>query len=135
MWSLVESSGVQPTTLSLNRNLACRNRMTKRISIIPKIIEKSSQILPKSIQNYPKITKNRFKNARWPKLEAQSGLKSILEAKNRPKRTVLRAKWSILEAQVSPKSRPRPEKIDVKIGHVFGIVFSRARTWFWKDFW
>ena len=134
MWSLVESSGVQPTTLSFNRNLACRNRMTKRIPVIPRIIEKSSpnpsKIHPKSSKNHQKP----FQKYRWPKLEAQSGLKSILEAKKWPKRTVLRAKWSILEAQVSPKSRPRPEKIDVKIRHVFGIVFLRVRTWFWKDF-
>ena len=39
---------------------------------------------------------------------------------------------SKLEAQDLPKSRPKPEKIDVKKQHVFGIEFLRVRTSFWE---
>ena len=42
---------------------------------------------------------------------------------------------SKLEAQEAPKSSPKPEKIDVKKQHVFGIDFERVRTSFWKGFW
>ena len=40
-----------------------------------------------------------------------------------------------LEAQEAPKSRPKPEKNDVKKQHVFGIDLKRGRTSFWKGFW
>ena len=40
-----------------------------------------------------------------------------------------------LEAQDPPKSKPKPEKNDVKKQHVFGIDFGRVRTSFWKGFW
>ena len=36
--------------------------------------------------------------------------------------------------QDPPKSKPRPEKIDVEKPNVFSIDFGRVRTWFWKDF-
>ena len=39
-----------------------------------------------------------------------------------------------LEAQDPPKSRPKPEKIDVEKQHVFGIDFGRVRMSFWKGF-
>ena len=39
-----------------------------------------------------------------------------------------------LEAQEAPKSRPKPEKGDVKKPHVFGIDFGRVWTPFWKGF-
>ena len=39
-----------------------------------------------------------------------------------------------LEAQDVPKSRPKPEKNDVKKHHVFGIDFGRVRTSFRKGF-
>ena len=39
---------------------------------------------------------------------------------------------SKLEGQEAPKSRPKPEKIDVKKQHVFGIEFLRVRTSFWE---
>ena len=42
---------------------------------------------------------------------------------------------SNLEAQEAPKSRPKPEKIDVKNQHVFGIDFGRVWASFWKVFW
>ena len=42
---------------------------------------------------------------------------------------------SKLEAQEAPKSRPEPQKIDVKKQHVFGIDFFIVRTSFWKGFW
>ena len=42
---------------------------------------------------------------------------------------------SKLEAQDLPKSRPKPEKIDVKKRHVFGIDLGRVRTSFFKGFW
>ena len=41
----------------------------------------------------------------------------------------------ILEAQEAPKSRPKPQKIDVKKQYIFGIDFGRVRTSFWKGFW
>ena len=41
---------------------------------------------------------------------------------------------SILEAQDLPKSRLKPQKIDVKKQYVFGIDFSRVQTSFCKDF-
>ena len=41
---------------------------------------------------------------------------------------------SKLEAQDPPKSRPKPEKIDVEKQHVFGIDFGRVRTSFRKGF-
>ena len=41
---------------------------------------------------------------------------------------------SNLEAQEAPKSRPKPEKIDVEKQHVFGIDFVRVRTSFFKGF-
>ena len=37
-----------------------------------------------------------------------------------------------LEAQDPPKSRPKPEKIDVEKQHIFGIDFGRVRTSFWE---
>ncbi len=40
-----------------------------------------------------------------------------------------------LEAQKAPKSRPKPEKIDVKKQPVFGIDFGMVRTSIWKGFW
>ena len=42
---------------------------------------------------------------------------------------------SKLEAQEAPKSRPEPQKIDVKKQHVFDIDFFIVRTSFWKGFW
>ena len=39
-----------------------------------------------------------------------------------------------LEAQGAPKSRPKPEKIDVKKQHIFGIDFGRVRISFRKGF-
>ena len=39
-----------------------------------------------------------------------------------------------LEAPEAPKSRPKPQKIDVENQHVFGIDFRRVRTSFWKGF-
>ena len=39
-----------------------------------------------------------------------------------------------LEAQDPPKSRPKPEKIDVERQHIFGIDFGRVRTSFWNGF-
>ena len=42
---------------------------------------------------------------------------------------------SKLEAQDPPKSRPKPEKIDVEKQHIFGIDFGRVRTSFWNGFW
>ena len=41
---------------------------------------------------------------------------------------------SKLEAQEAPKSRPEPQKIDVKKQHVFGIDFGWVWTSFWKGF-
>ena len=41
---------------------------------------------------------------------------------------------SKLEAQEAPKSRPKPEKIDVEKQHVFGIDFYMVRPPFSKDF-
>ena len=35
----------------------------------------------------------------------------------------------------APKSRPRPEKIDVEKLHVFSIGFGGVRTLFWQCFW
>ena len=40
-----------------------------------------------------------------------------------------------LEGQETPKSRPKPEKIDVKKQHIFSIDFFMARTSFWEVFW
>ena len=42
---------------------------------------------------------------------------------------------SILEAQEAPKSRPKPEKIDVEKRCIFSIDFGRVGTSFWKGFW
>ena len=42
---------------------------------------------------------------------------------------------SKLEAQEAPKSRPEPQKIDVKKQHVFDIDFGRVQASFWKGFW
>ena len=39
-----------------------------------------------------------------------------------------------LEAQEAPKSRPKPEKIDVEKPHVFGIDFFTVRASFWAGF-
>ena len=39
-----------------------------------------------------------------------------------------------LEAQDLPKSRPKPEKIDVKKQHVFGIDFYRVQAPVSEDF-
>ena len=39
-----------------------------------------------------------------------------------------------LEAQDPPKSRPKPEKIDVKKQHVLGVDFGRVPASFWKGF-
>ena len=41
---------------------------------------------------------------------------------------------SNMEAPDPLKSRPKPEKIDVKKQHVFAIDFKRVRTSFWKNF-
>ena len=41
---------------------------------------------------------------------------------------------SNLEDPDLPKLRPKPEKIDVKKQHVFGIDFGGARTSVWKGF-
>ena len=48
---------------------------------------------------------------------------------------VLEGKMAKLEAQEAPKSRPEPQKIDVKKQHVFDIHFFIVRTSFWKGFW
>ena len=37
-----------------------------------------------------------------------------------------------LEAQDLPKSRPKPQKIDVEKQHIFNIDFWRVRTSFWE---
>ena len=42
---------------------------------------------------------------------------------------------SVLEAQEAPKSRPKPEKIDVEKQHILGIDFYKVRASFWKGFW
>ena len=47
--------------------------------------------------------------------------------------TIFSQLGSKLEAQEAPKSRPAPQKIDVKKQHVFDIDFSRVRTLFWND--
>ena len=39
-----------------------------------------------------------------------------------------------LKAQDLPKSRPKPEKIDVQKQHVLGVDFGKVRTSFWKGF-
>ena len=39
-----------------------------------------------------------------------------------------------LETQEPPKSRPKPEKIDVKKPHIFSIDFREGRPPFSKDF-
>ena len=36
--------------------------------------------------------------------------------------------------QEALKSRPKPEKMDVKNQYIFGIDFGRVRTLFWKSF-
>ena len=40
-----------------------------------------------------------------------------------------------LESQEPPKSRPKPQKIDVDKQVIFGIDFLRARPSFWNGFW
>ena len=49
--------------------------------------------------------------------------------------SILRQLGSNLEAQEAPKSRPKPEKIDVEKPLVFRLDFIMVSGWFRRGFW
>ena len=98
---------------------------------------------PKSRPGASQIEAQTLQNRAWrpPKSSLEPSKTPFLKTSNlrwffeRPRRAVSKQKIrflseldSILEAHDPPKSRPKPEKIDVEKQHVFGIDCFFAQT-------
>ena len=106
---------------------------------MPEIRENDTQIYRKSFENRPLGPPWGLCGATLEALGKHFGHMLpkdwILEALGRVLGAQSGQLGSNLGAQEAPKSRPKPQMIDVEKQHIFGIDFGRARTSFWDGFW
>ena len=98
---------------------------------------KRTKILPKSSPDPPKSSLGPPKSSLEPsktQFLKDTLLKIVQGGVPFVKFAIFSQLGSILEAQDPPKSRPKPEKIDVVKQDVFNIDFGRVQASFWKDF-
>ena len=101
---------------------------------LEKIIPEPSQIEARGFKNRVQRLQNRARSPPRRNFSKMFNLRGSRGACSRVLPGLKSQLGSKLEAQDPPKSRPKPEKIDVKKQHVFGIDFGRVRTLFWKGF-
>ena len=101
---------------------------------LEKIVPEPSQIEARGLKNRVQRLQNRARSPSRGNFSQMFNLRGSRGACSRVLPGLKSQLGSKLEAQDPPKSRPKPEKIDVKKQHVFGIDFGRVRTLFWKGF-
>ena len=105
------------------------------VNCIQKLMKILPKILPKPIQMSPEIDPKSIQGPLGAHFRPKLNLERPKTRHESPKSAPNRQLGPKVEAPEGPKSRPKPEKSDVRNQHVFGIDFGRVRTSFWKGFW